>query len=331
MPVIRKQARGGSRIALWKASDPLNAVADAVAGKMRAAISHKLETLLTGPQLDRLARAVRTGDVSAITTLIPSYDPSNPGVWKDIEDTYRDTIADVAQRAGQKALAHYGISSSFSIDNPYTEKWLKERTGELITNISDTARSNIRAMVERGWAEGIPPAQLKQLIKPYLGLPDNSIAAIERRFDSTVQSLTENGMSRARAMGVAADRMKDYADDLKDQRAETIARTETIAASTAGTHDAWSDAKDQGLLPDDVQREWVASPEGKGACPWCMDLDGVRVGFDEPFETESPSADGTIDRPPLHPNCRCVVRLIVPGLNDKDSLDDIRAENEQES
>lgn len=317
------------RWALHKAADdPLNGVADALAPGLKKTLVRQMNDLLTDAQLDKLVRAVRDADVAAITTLIPAYDPRSPGVWQALEDSYRGTIKDVVQQAGKKALALYGIRSAFALDNPYTAKWLQEQAGTLLGDLSTTAQDNIRAMVTEAWVEGIPPNQLADMIRTNIGLNEQQAAAVRRRYESTRAALEDGGMSPSRAASAASGKVQDYADDLLDQRAETIARTETIAASTAGAHDAWGDAKDKGLLPDDTQREWVASPEGKGACEYCMALDGERVAFDDDFETDAPYTDGTINRPPLHQRCRCVCRIVIPGLNDAQSLDDIREENE---
>lgn len=334
MPLVVRYARrplGGRSFSLAKSPFPINDVADAIAPGLQRTLVREMSGILSPQEMSRLVAAVRDADVAAIVTLIPAYDPANPGVWKDLEDSYQDTIRQVVERAGKKALATYGLNSAFALDNPYTQGWLTQRTGELITNISDDARATVRSLVEQAWTDGIPPKQLANLIKPTLGLNEQQAAAVQRRYESTRQALEDGGMGSARAASVASERVKDYADDLLDQRALNIARTETIAASTAGAQDAWNDAKDQGFLPDDSQREWVASPEGLGACRYCVALDGQRVPFDEDFETDCPSVDGSINRPPLHVRCRCTVRLILPGLNDAQSLDDIREENEREN
>lgn len=86
-------------------------------------------------------------------------------------------------------------------------------------------------------------------------------------------------------------------------RAETIARTETMKAANRGQQDAWDQAVQHGLLnDDDVEQEWIVTPDDR-LCLVCEALDGVRAKLGEEFD------DG-IDGPPAHPNCRCTVGLV---------------------
>lgn len=79
-------------------------------------------------------------------------------------------------------------------------------------------------------------------------------------------------------------------------RAEMIARTETMAAANEGSRQGWDQAVEEGLLSKDVKKEWIATSD---CCDDCDELDGEQVGLDEDY----PNDGG--DGPPLHPNCRC--------------------------
>lgn len=88
-------------------------------------------------------------------------------------------------------------------------------------------------------------------------------------------------------------------------RAQLIARTETMRAANTGQRFVFDDARDDGLIAEDAQLEWIATEDGV-VCPICEALDGERIGFDEGFDV-----DGDIlDYPPAHPNCRCTVGLV---------------------
>lgn len=103
---------------------------------------------------------------------------------------------------------------------------------------------------------------------------------------------------------------RDYFDEINTAigdpaRAQLIARTETMRAVNTGQRFVFDDARDDGLIPEDAELEWIAT-EDKVTCPICADLDGERIGFDEGFDV-----DGDIlDHPPAHPNCRCTVGLV---------------------
>lgn len=95
--------------------------------------------------------------------------------------------------------------------------------------------------------------------------------------------------------------------------ATRIARTMTTAAENKGRQDSFKKAQDDGVI---MEREWVAAHDERTRA-WHLDLDGVRVGVDEPWENEygqimypgDPSADGANVY-----NCRCGIRVHVKGF-----------------
>lgn len=94
-----------------------------------------------------------------------------------------------------------------------------------------------------------------------------------------------------------------------DDRAETIARTETMTASNEGQQEAWSQAADDGLLTGDETQVWIITDDDR-LCDECNDLDGATAGLDESFQSQS---GDEYDGPPAHPRCRCTVGLQLPG------------------
>lgn len=96
--------------------------------------------------------------------------------------------------------------------------------------------------------------------------------------------------------------IRDILDAVGDRdRAELIARSESMRASSAGQRFAWKQAVRQGLLSTKEQKTWIATD---GCCDECDELDGEVVDLDEQF-----SGDGE-DGPPLHPRCRCSQGLV---------------------
>ena len=104
--------------------------------------------------------------------------------------------------------------------------------------------------------------------------------------------------------------VQDIADEIEKivadpARAEVIARTETMRASNLGQQEAWNQAIDEGLLTGQEKKEWIATPDDR-ECDDCDDVDGQRVPIDGEFDT----SEGSLDGPPLHPNCRCTVGIV---------------------
>ena len=95
------------------------------------------------------------------------------------------------------------------------------------------------------------------------------------------------------------------------------ARTITTAAENKGRQDSFKKAQDDGVI---MMREWVAAHDDHTRA-WHLELNGVRVGIDEPWENEygqimypaDPSAD-----PANVYNCRCAIRAHVIGFKKKE-------------
>ena len=86
-----------------------------------------------------------------------------------------------------------------------------------------------------------------------------------------------------------------------DERADLIARTETMIAANEGQRQGWGQAVDAGLLPEDARRAWITTP---GCCDECDSLEGTEADLDG--EYPEPGGEG----PPLHPNCRCTEGIV---------------------
>lgn len=101
-----------------------------------------------------------------------------------------------------------------------------------------------------------------------------------------------------------ADKITDLIGD--DVRAETIARTETMAASNGGQREAWAQAVEEGLLNGDEQEEWIVTPDD-ALCEICQPMDGERKPLGGKFNVNGELMDG----PPAHPRCRCTTGLAI--------------------
>jgi uncharacterized protein with gpF-like domain len=135
-------------------------------------------------------------------------------------------------------------------------------------------------------------------------------------------------VAQAQAEGWSVPHLREeitarYAE-FDEQRADMIARTETIRSSNAGTHEAWR-------LAGIERTQWYASIDGR-ECEFCGALmerygpgtDGISVtenyvneGDDvsvqaEDGTTRSMTANyGNVAYPPLHVNCRCTILAVT--------------------
>lgn len=96
-----------------------------------------------------------------------------------------------------------------------------------------------------------------------------------------------------------------YRDRLVDERAYTIARTESLNAAVKGQQNLWSQGVEQGLIiPERMEQFWTTSKDSR-VCEICAPMQGRTADIGEPFDTPIGPASG----PPLHPRDRCGVGL----------------------
>lgn len=207
---------------------------------------------------------------------------------------------------------------AFDGKNPAAQEVAARQAGKLITGLSEQTREAIRAMVVRSIRDGIPPRDLARLMRPALGLNSQQSQALLNYRSSLIETGT-----KASEVERLADR---YASKKLAERAETVARTEVMDALNDGALESWKQARDEGLVGDNMVKEVIVTDDDL-LCPVCAPLDAVRVPIDSPFETEY----GPILMPPFHPNCRCTAVMIpddVPEREPQEAAQEVVAREE---
>jgi hypothetical protein len=100
-------------------------------------------------------------------------------------------------------------------------------------------------------------------------------------------------------------RARAYIDKSFHTRARKLARQEEHNIDEQAKQFAWMWMQDKGKLGPKAQKMWITAKDER-VCPVCGPLHGQKAGINEQFRT----AEGLFWTPGLHPNCRCVVRLI---------------------
>jgi SPP1 gp7 family putative phage head morphogenesis protein len=173
---------------------------------------------------------------------------------------------------------------------------------QLTKTLKAASASAIRAAKDDiGWAfDKTNPRAVEWIDKHSADL----IEGISKSTRDDIKELVEHAFTD----GVTADDLaKEIEDVIGDpDRAETIARTETMRASNEGQLEAWDQAEEEGLLTGNERKEWIVTPDDR-LCPICDDMDGEIVDMDEEFDVDGDQLDG----PPAHPNCRCTLGLVM--------------------
>ncbi len=192
------------------------------------------------------------------------------------------------------------FSLDFRLDNPYAIQAAQTIVGDLITRVSAGTVDAVRQIIEGAIVQGLPPRQAATLIMGTVGLDPRRATALERYR----AMLAAEGVP-----GPTVDRLVTaYSKRLLKDRALTIARTETIRASSAGTQAAWHQAIREGLIDDAKYGQQWSDTGDRRTCPQCQTL---AAGPPIPFGALFP---GGYSGPPAHTSCRCdVVFVSLPA------------------
>lgn len=192
------------------------------------------------------------------------------------------------------------LTYGFDLKNPASIQWAREHAAELVTEVMDSTRSGLRALVTASQTEGISPFDLAQEIREVVGLHSRQITA--------VANFRDRLLGRDVSPAEVRRRVAAYADAQLEWRAMNIARTETLTASAEGQEQLWQRAAEAGHLdPTDTARVWVVTKDDRLDEEVCEPLDGVEAALGEPFV--HPDTEDEYPRPPAHPQCRCAVVL----------------------
>jgi len=139
-----------------------------------------------------------------------------------------------------------------------------------------------------------------------------------------INTTTRNKLRKTLAVGFEdgesisqlSNRVQDVFKDATRNRADMIARTESIRATNFGTLEAYRQSEVV------EAQEWLAERDDR-TCPYCLEMDGKVTELDKAWfkKGESLTVDGNtldfdlldVDTPPLHPQCRCTLIPVLLG------------------
>lgn len=315
--------------------DDVRSFGDALEPELRRAFLAAVAQASTVVPLDTVASWIRQGDLASIRALAEQLVARG---LIESSDRFVQAVIRIVSDAGTAVAATF--QASFTIRHPRAETWIRRHAATLISAISADTVQAVREILEAGYAAGIGPDAMAKQIQAVVGLLPAHAAAVRRY----TQTLVDAGVDPDRI-----SELSDlYTDRLRLWRANMIARTETMQAAHRGQMEGWMQAADQRLLDvDRAWLEWVVTDDDR-LCPLCAPLDGARVRFGEQFVAThkgfpdgKPEARGArpvrrklkpdpwskqkigkadeeltplvrpivVDHPPLHPQCRCTVRL----------------------
>lgn len=265
--------------------------------------------------------------IEEILAFYPWYNEADPAAvafWENMSRSLVRAYSSTIEDSGSYTARHYNFPMRFKVAkaeigidivvpiNPYSEKWIRSRSAQLVVDISNGQRERLRSLLARNFERGIRPEAgiegIEEILRGTLysemditaGLTETQSQWVVRRQDLMIAQGTPPSVARLR--------VKEFADRLLRTRAKTIARTETVDAHTKGLEDSWQLAQDNGLMPEGTEKVWISFLDNRTS-EICEELHDVAVPVGQPFES---SYVGSIDRPPAHPNCRSTMILRFP-------------------
>lgn len=272
-------------------------VADWVMPGMRRAIESALRRGSAAFPMEATAQLLQHGNIARLVEQIP-WESVRDAMTGEVERLLRTALIMAARQQGIPGLVVKLAEFRFDVTNPRALEWVLRHAGELVRQITDETRAAISRIIQRMFEDGVPVDQAARELRQIVGLHERYALAVDNYRRGLVAQEMEPDLLE--------ERIAAYADRLRRNRALVIARTESIKASAMGQQELWRQARDTGLLDAErVEREWLTTPDER-LCPICEPMDGQLVGLEDYFT----AGDGSIVlTPPVHPQCRCAVRL----------------------
>lgn len=246
----------------------------------------------------RIAELVQTGNVAQILAAL-GFDAAAFSVLVEaVRSVYADGGGFEAREFPVLKRPSGGtFRLRFDIRNPRAESWLRDHSSRLVTAITEQQREGIQAVVADGTRLGRNPRataldlvgrvskETGRRVGGVIGLTSKQTQYVlnarrellsidstklqnyldrkrrDRRFDAIVAKAIreEKAISMATVDRITAR----YADRLLKLRGENIARTEALTAFSAGREEAFAQAIDMGVKPENVTGTWRDAGDGR--------------------------------------------------------------------
>lgn len=317
-----------------QAGAALLAVADRAQPAFTAAVLSALTDIRSRFPVSHVADLVDQGRVFDIAVLIPWRDLFTMPTFKSNGDPFNGddlahTIGEVMVAASDAAGLPAG---SFQMINPHAVAAARDHAAAMLTAVRDQTKEAVKAAIVEAMRGNLTPHETARIVANTVGLNVPQSRALAR-YSTQLAAVNAGEAPRsilrragfnyprtAQGRATAADR---YAKKLLRDRADMIARTEIMSAANRGLTLNWQEAAASGLIDATAStRQWVVTFDDL-TCEACVPMNGAVAPVDGSFvsnmtgltlDSFQPSAEVTLQSPPLHPRCRCTMIVnTVPG------------------
>lgn len=284
------------------------------APKIRDAFVSAMRDVSDSVILADMVAAIETGDVERAFRLLGLNEAALRPVLAAISEAYETGGMVTAEAFPKRIRTVDSARFRFNVRAARAEKWLRDASSSLVSDITDKARATVRDTISRGMTEGINPRTTAldlvgridkatgHRVGGAIGLTPQQEIWVDRvkrdlrnldegyfsrtlrdkRFDDLVRKAIDSGSPLSEDQ--ISKLVGRYRDNALRYRGEVIGRSEAIESLNRGQHESLSQAVDNGAIQRQaVKRVWdSAGPDGRTRDSHLM-MDGHSVGLDEPF------------------------------------------------
>ena len=131
------------------------------------------------------------------------------------EESTREVMTEAGERSFRDLRGRVStttstlFTTSFTVENPYSRVYIRERSSKLIVQITDETREAVKVILDNAIRNGEPPRAIRTRIGNTVGLFDRWASAVDRRYSELLAS----GVPRARRTKRRASITTNFFDD----------------------------------------------------------------------------------------------------------------------
>lgn len=249
--------------------DPYPDIADKYDLRIREALNIVWENVRRSESLANLEYIIETQGVSG---LLPILDTLPDELSAQLRPVIENAIAE-SGRVVVQVLPKAAVTAPvvFSLVNPRVGAYINNYVGQMIREVSDETVKAVQIAVNQGVITGRNPRQIARDFRSSIGLTSRQEqtvqrlrAALEKGEAGYVNSLTtvtdsaKNAVSAGKLSESQIDKIVEQTRlRYVKQRTETIARTESIRATSVGQDLAIREGQITGAISNELLKRWL--------------------------------------------------------------------------
>ena len=282
----------------------IHQIADKLKPTLKRQFLQALQEMRDSAPYEQVLALVRNDDLAGILSLFSGDN------FKARLGAMAASVSTAMGESGRHAAARLGgqlkTNFAFNITNPEAAKFVTAHTAALVKDIDKVTREGLKAIFEDAVTNGLSHQDRARAIRGLVGALPRDVIAGDKVYRSMLNAKVP--------LREANKKYERFMEKKIKIRAETISRTESIRAASAGQQAAWEQAASKGLIPNNTKRIWIITPDDL-LCPICEELEGKTTGLTDSFSSTVKLSPGGAEQsytpqyPPAHPRCRCTVGL----------------------